>query len=161
MALCFVCKNEDLRWLLRHSGPLVSEWSYYAHHNSSHIHTHGHTLASSEVPLLHSSIAIQRLLPSGPLWLPEQLLGCAATRSTSLLNSPCIFKRPVIKSKSRQTAGGQTWHQHLHSTQWFQTGRAGGKPTCKWKILCGSQGWTPVTRKTAAQWLFNSLDFER
>lgn len=48
-AFCFVCKNEDLQWLLRHSGPLVNKKSYYSHHSVvlTHKEIHRYTLSQA------------------------------------------------------------------------------------------------------------------
>lgn len=74
----------------------TSQWS-------AHIHTDTHTCTRSEVPVLH--FLIHCYSPSPPAWSFYDSLSssCAVwlQEGTSLLNSPCIFRGPIIKEGAR------------------------------------------------------------
>lgn len=66
-------------------------------------HAQTHTCTRSEVPVLH--FLIHCYSPSPPAWSFYDSLSSSwavwLQEGTSLLNSPCIFRRPVIKEGAR------------------------------------------------------------
>lgn len=79
-----------------------------------------HTFMQRSHYCTFSSIAIHSLLPSGALWLPEQLLGYAVTRPTSPLNSPCILRGPITKKGQEHSDNG--WTDLTSSAQLLYSG---------------------------------------